>query len=152
MREYLQLLYVPAPRAILRGVRKLPPAHLLVAEDGRIAERRYWALPGPDEREAPLERQLERFDALFRDAVALQMRSDVPYGAFLSGGLDSSAIVGTMSGLRQEPVKTFSIGFAASRRYDELPFARAVARRFGTEHEEFVVEPKVFDLMEELAK
>jgi asparagine synthase (glutamine-hydrolysing) len=151
VREYLQLLYVPAPRSIWEGARKLPPGHLLVCENGRVLSRRYWSLPDDPVDEAPLEDQLARFGELFRDAVALQMRSDVPYGAFLSGGIDSSAVVGTMASLAKEPVKTFSIGFAAARRYDELPFARAVAQRFGTEHEEFVVEPKVFELLEEMA-
>jgi asparagine synthase (glutamine-hydrolysing) len=151
VRDYFRYLYVPAPRAIVAGVRKLEPGRLLVVEPGRVAERRYWqpSFEPPDR--APIEDQLHRFGALFEDAVALQMRSDVPYGAFLSGGIDSSAVVGTMARLAREPVKTFSIGFAASARYDELPFARLVASRFATEHQEFVVEPKLFDLLHELA-
>jgi asparagine synthase (glutamine-hydrolysing) len=151
VREYLQLLYVPAPRAIFEGMHKLPPGELLVCENGRVERRRYWSLPDGPPDQAPLEDQLARFSGLLKDAVALQMRSDVPYGAFLSGGIDSSGVVGTMAALSGERLRTFSIGFAASRRYDELPFARAVAQRFGTEHEEFVVEPQLFELLQELA-
>jgi asparagine synthase (glutamine-hydrolysing) len=151
VREYLQLLYVPAPRSIFEGIRKLPPGHLLSCENGRVEARRYWSLPDGPTDDAPLQDQLARFGELFKDAVALQMRSDVPYGAFLSGGIDSSGVVGTMAALAKDKLKTFSIGFAASRRYDELPFARAVAERFSTEHEEFVIEPKLFELLEEMA-
>ncbi len=150
-RDYFQYLYVPSPRAIVQGVRKLEPGRLISVEAGRVDERRYWQPPFEPIDQAPIEDQLQRFGALFEDAVALQMRSDVPYGAFLSGGIDSSAVVGTMARLAREPVKTFSIGFAASARYDELPFARLIASRFKTEHQEFVVEPKVFDLLHALA-
>ena len=152
VRDYFQYLYVPSPRAIVEGVRKLEPGRLLSVEAGRVDERRYWQPPFEPIDRAPIEDQLQRFGALFEDAVALQMRSDVPYGAFLSGGIDSSAVVGTMARLAREPVKTFSIGFAASARYDELPFARLIASRFKTQHEEFVVEPKVFDLLHDLAR
>jgi asparagine synthase (glutamine-hydrolysing) len=149
-RDYLQLGYVPAPGSIFRGVRKLQPGHSAVLEGGRLEVRAYWTIPDEAPSREAFEEKLGRFQALFRDAVALQMRSDVPYGAFLSGGIDSSAVVGTMAGLSTEPVRTFSIGFAASRRYDELPWARLVAGRFGTRHEEFVVEPRVFDLLADM--
>jgi len=151
VRDYFQYLYVPSPRAIVEGVRKLEPGRVLTVEAGLVAERRYWQPSFEPADRAPLEDQLRRFGTLFEESVSRHMRSDVPYGAFLSGGIDSSAVVGTMARLGREPVKTFSIGFAASARYDELPFARAIAKRFQTEHEEFVVEPKVFDLLQELA-
>ena len=150
-RDYLQLGYVPAPAAIFQGMRKLLPGHAAILEAGRLDVRCYWTIPDETPSGEAFEEKVGRFQALFRDAIALQMRSDVPYGAFLSGGIDSSAVVGTMAGLSAEPVRTFSIGFAASRRYDELPWARLVAKRFGTRHEEFVVEPRVFDLLAEMA-
>ncbi|MGE0454718.1 MAG: asparagine synthase (glutamine-hydrolyzing) [Vicinamibacteria bacterium] len=146
VRDYAQLLYVPAPAAIFRGVRKLRPGRLLVAEAGGSRERAYWALGGEPSDRAPLEDQLERFRDLFEESVALHMRSDVPYGAFLSGGIDSSAVVGTMARLQPAPVRTFSIGFRSGR-FDERHWARLVSRRFGTQHEEFVVEPDAFSLL-----
>jgi asparagine synthase (glutamine-hydrolysing) len=135
----------------VRGVRKLPPGHLLVAEAGAIAVKPYWSVPSGPPRQRPLGEEIDEFRHLFRDAVRLQMRSDVPYGAFLSGGIDSSAVVGTMAGLVREPVKAFSIGFEGSRYYDELPYAREVAARFGADHQEFVVAPGMFDLLEGVA-
>jgi len=150
-RDFLQLGCVPAPAAIFRGVNKLLPGELAVVENGRLERRRYWSIPDEPPSRESFEAKLERFRGLFRDAVALQMRSDVPYGAFLSGGIDSSAVVGTMAGLSAEPVRTFSIGFAASRRYDELPWARLVAQRFATRHEELVVEPRIFELLSRMA-
>jgi asparagine synthase (glutamine-hydrolysing) len=153
VRDYALLLYVPAPRAIIKGVCKLPPGHRLVAESGRVEITPYWRLPvGGEDTSRPLEENVARFRDLFEDAVERHMQSDVPYGAFLSGGVDSSAIVATMSGISREPVRTFSIGFAGSAYYDELPWARQVARLFKTEHEEFVVEPGVFDLLDEMTR
>jgi len=151
VRDYAQLLYVPAPAAIFRGVRKLRPGHVLVAESGASRERAYWTLGGEPSDRAPLEDQLERFRRLFEESVGLHMRSDVPYGAFLSGGIDSSAVVGTMARLQPAPVRTFSIGFRSGR-FDEREWARLVARRFGTQHEEFVVEPDAFSLLAPLAE
>jgi asparagine synthase (glutamine-hydrolysing) len=151
VRDYTLLLYVPAPGSIIQGVRKLLPGHRLVAHGGRVEVAPYWTLPsGVETRGVSLEENVARFRDLFGDAVARHMQSDVPYGAFLSGGVDSSAIVATMSGVSRGPVKTFSIGFAGSQYYDELPYARQVATLFGTEHEAFVVEPDVFLLLEEM--
>jgi asparagine synthase (glutamine-hydrolysing) len=150
-RDYLALFYVPGPAAIVKGVRKLQPGHLLVAEPtGRTEVRAYWSPPAAPPRHRPVEDELAEFAALFQDAVRLQMRSDVPYGAFLSGGIDSSAVVGTMAGLSPARVRTFAIGFEGSARYDELRYAREVAARFHTEHEEFVVRPDVFDLISKM--
>ncbi len=139
--QYLTYGYIPGARSGYRAIRKLPPAHYLVYRDGKVALTRYWRLSflpkiRLDEREAAdeLMRRL-------REAVKLRMVADVPLGAFLSGGLDSSAVVAMMSELGAPPVKTFSIGFHQPD-YDETRWARMVAERFGTEHREFIVEPE----------
>lgn len=140
------LSYLPAPHTFFKGVFKLPAGCCLVWENGVHRVSSYWDLPAIDEQDmrtdaAAVERE---FAALFTDAVKIRMRSDVPYGAFLSGGLDSSCIVAVMSGISAHPVKTFTIGFAEGR-YDERPLARLVAAAFGTEHHEELVEPGVFE-------
>jgi asparagine synthase (glutamine-hydrolysing) len=145
---YLSLQYVPAPDTAFRGIRRLPPAHYLVAAadpaGGWQIEQpvRYWRLPEPEParravRPAELEAELA---AHLAEAVRVRMIADVPLGAFLSGGIDSSAVVAMMAEAGAGRVKTFSIGFA-EKEYDETRYARLVARRWGTEHEEFVVEP-----------
>jgi asparagine synthase (glutamine-hydrolysing) len=146
--RYLTLGYVPAPHTAFTGVCKLPPAHYLVIEarsDGRFAEPelvRYWRLPSPRvarqrRRVADLRRELI---AQLEDAVRLRLVSDVSLGAFLSGGVDSSAVVAMMARVGGGRVKTFSIGFS-HRQYDETRYARMVAERYATEHQELVVEP-----------
>src|SRR5262245_58385616 len=138
---YLQHGYVPDPQCILQGVAKLPPGHTLRVEDGRVAApRRYWhATPffcegdsEPDE-----ERAAERLWSGLEDAVRSHMISDVPIGAFLSGGLDSSTVVAIMARASDAPIKTFSVGFREDR-YNELPYARQVAEQYGTDHYEVV--------------
>jgi asparagine synthase (glutamine-hydrolysing) len=146
--HYLTLQYVPAPQTAFAGIRKLPPAHYLVVEPdaGRGIEEplpvRYWQLPEP-RRAAALARPGElRRELLARleEVVRLRLLSDVPLGAFLSGGVDSSAVVAMMARSGGARVKTFSIGFAA-KEYDETRYARIVAERYGTDHEEHIVEP-----------
>jgi asparagine synthase (glutamine-hydrolysing) len=139
IRAYLRLGYVPAPLDAFSGVRKLLPAHYLVWEAGASRVERYWAPPpsgtsilSDDDAATELRRILER-------SVERRLVSDVPLGAFLSGGVDSSAVVATMARLSAR-VKTFSIGFE-DETYSELPHARRIAERFGTEHHEFVVRP-----------
>jgi asparagine synthase (glutamine-hydrolysing) len=137
--QYLTYGYVPGARSGFRAIRKLPPAHYLFYRDGRAELNRYWRLGyvpklDLDEREARAE-LLRRM----REAVALRMVADVGVGAFLSGGIDSSAVVAMMSELSAKPVKTFSIGFRQSD-YDETRWARMVAERFHTEHHELIVE------------
>jgi asparagine synthase (glutamine-hydrolysing) len=148
---YLALLYVPAPLTIYRAIRKLPPGHVLVAEGGQVRLSRYWDLPfdttgGPDGESAwrePLEAQL-------REAVALRLISDVPLGAFLSGGIDSSLVVAFMKETSAAPVVTTSIGFA-ERAYDELQHATSVARHLGVVQHTHVVTPDVETLLPTLA-
>jgi asparagine synthase (glutamine-hydrolysing) len=153
VRAYLSLGYVPAPLSMFDGIRKLPPATLLIAERGRVEERRYWALPQQVD-PGPTESQwIEAVRAGLERSVAMQMVSDVPIGAFLSGGVDSSSVVGYMARHTSHPVKTYAIGFEggdAEAYYNELPYARQVAQRFGTEHHEIVVKPDVVRLLPKL--
>ncbi len=141
--SYLELLYVPAPRTIYREIKKLPAAHLLIAEAKGVRVRRYWTPPVPGS--APPETPgpgastdlPSRLRKSLRDAVQLRLRSDVPIAALLSGGLDSSVVVALMAQELGPGVNTFSVGFG--RADDELPFARAVAERWQTEHHEILV-------------
>ncbi|MBC7224692.1 MAG: asparagine synthase (glutamine-hydrolyzing), partial [Anaerolineae bacterium] len=130
--QYLALRYIPAPRSILRAVRKVPAAHsLLVGEQG-LALERYWNLPqGPAENRPP-EEWVSALRQALQEAVARQMVSDVPLGAFLSGGLDSSAIVAFMAQAGQGPVRTFTVAFRGWPGLDETPHAQRVARHLGT--------------------
>jgi asparagine synthase (glutamine-hydrolysing) len=155
LHDYLSLNYVPGPRTIFKAVRKLPPGHWLVydADTHNLEIQRFWDVPLPnlDAQTQPspnLERQL--LDTM-REAVHDQMVSDVPLGAFLSGGLDSSLVVALMSEMSTRPVRTFSIGFH-ERSYNELPFARLVAQRFKTEHHELMLEPKPHELLSMLTR
>jgi asparagine synthase (glutamine-hydrolysing) len=153
LQSYLQLGYVPAPQSMFRGVEKLPPGSLLVVENGRRRSRRYWTLPAAVDR-TPTEREwVERVRARLEESVRMQMVSDVPIGAFLSGGIDSSCVVAFMARHSDRPVKTYSIGFeggAAESFYNELPFARRIAERFGTDHHEILVRPDVVELLPQL--
>jgi asparagine synthase (glutamine-hydrolysing) len=151
--SYLQLGYVPAPQSIFRGIRKLPPATLLIAQNGRVEQRRYWHVPTNVDRDIPEGEWPERIRESMERSVRMQMVSDVPLGAFLSGGIDSSAVVAFMARASTAPVKTYSIGFEGSRAdeyYNELPYARRVAQLFGTEHREIVVKPDVVSLLPRL--
>ncbi len=148
---YLTFQYVPGPRTLFRGVRKLPPGHLLVMEKGRIEIRRYWDVvfeegePGIDLSEAA-----EEFRHLFAEAVRLHLVSDVPVGALLSGGIDSSSVVGLMAEASPVPVQTFTVGFDMPGMHNELPDARLVARHFRTDHHEVVVTPDAAELLPKL--
>lgn len=142
---YLRLGYIPAPRDIFRGVRKLPPAHVLMWRGGRASVRRYWAPPEPATLRITEAEAIEELRRLLRRAVARRLIADVPIGAFLSGGVDSSAVVATMASLTDK-VRTFSIGFEEAD-YSELPHARRIAERFGTEHHEFVVRATDLDVL-----
>lgn len=138
--EYLSLKFVPAPRTMFRGIKSLPPGHCLTARAGDVDVRRYWDLSFESSDFTRTEEDCaEELAALLREAVRLRLRSDVPFGAFLSGGLDSSMIVALMSEQLSSPVKTFSVGFKGGRERDELPYAREVAERFGCDHHEIVV-------------
>jgi asparagine synthase (glutamine-hydrolysing) len=146
--------YVPAPATLYEHVFQLGPGTVMTIErDGRVASRRYWHLEYPTAQDA---RPIDRRDAaahvreLVTRAVERRLVSDVPLGAFLSGGLDSTIVVGVMSRLTSEPVKTFSIGFDGDAAYDETAYARIAAQRFKTDHTEFRVSPSAIDLVETL--
>ncbi len=151
--SYLQLGYVPAPQSMFRGISKLPPATLLTVQEGRIEQRRYWHIPETVDRTVTESEWIERVRSHLERSVSMQMVSDVPLGAFLSGGVDSSAVVAFMARASTEPIKTYSIGFkggAADQYYNELPYARRVAELFRTEHREIVVKPDVVELLPRL--
>jgi asparagine synthase (glutamine-hydrolysing) len=148
--DYLTLQYVPHPRTIFRGFSKLPPAHYGVFCEDRFSTHGYWNVDLDREVDRPLADYADELRALLTSAVELRLESDVPLGAFLSGGVDSSLVVGLMQKLVREPVKTFSIGFA-HRDFNESAFAREVATRLGTDHREFRVEPQAIEVLEKLA-
>jgi asparagine synthase (glutamine-hydrolysing) len=148
---YLTYGYVPTPTTFYRGIKSLPPGHLMVAgESGCAGPRAYWNVQFRDGPAADAAEEEERFRLLLRQAVARRLVADVPLGAFLSGGLDSSAVVAMMAEQASGRIRTFTIGFAGGKEYDEREHARLVAQRFGTEHTEFVVEPKALDLVDRL--
>jgi len=153
--EYLSTGYIRAPRSIYRAIRKVPPGHTLtVTRDGRTQLAEYWhpRLAAPAAcRTDSIEPLAEELREHLLEAVRLRMISDVPLGAFLSGGIDSSIVVGLMSRLSSRPVKTFSIGFEAEQ-HDESPFAQSVARHCGTEHVHEIVKPEVVDLLPRLVQ
>lgn len=149
LNEYLVYRYVPTPNTIFKDIMKLPAGHILVYEDGQISTKLYWDLsfmPVCLDDEATA---IERTYALLKDAVQVRLMSEVPLGAFLSGGVDSSVVVGLMSTMMSQPVKTFSIGFEEDD-YSELPYARQIAKHFGTEHHEFFVRPDLISVLPEL--
>jgi asparagine synthase (glutamine-hydrolysing) len=147
--HYLSFQYVPTPMSGFDGVRKLPPAHYLVIEGQQVRIERYWRLQYGEKRRVTEEAASEELLGLLKEAVRIRLMSDVPLGAFLSGGIDSGTIVALMSQLGTSRVKTFSIGFE-EKEYDELPFARQVAQRYGTEHHEFVVRPEAAAILPKL--
>ncbi len=153
LHHYLTYQCVPAPMCAFKGIQKLPPGHYLLARGGRVEVKRYWKLsylPKFEARTARAERELEaELVRRFEEAVALRMISDVPLGAFLSGGVDSSAVVAMMCRKASGPVRTFSIGFDNDA-YDELAFARKTAEHFGTQHTEFTVRPSALEVLPKL--
>ncbi|MFN2454909.1 MAG: asparagine synthase (glutamine-hydrolyzing) [Pyrinomonadaceae bacterium] len=149
---YLTFGYVPDPLTIFRDVHKLPPGCHLSFARNRVQIEQYWDFPFEQADSAPSQREedyLEELRALLNEAVRVRLVSDVPLGAFLSGGVDSSTVVGLMSRAMPQPVKTFSIGFHEDS-YDELKYARIAAKQFGTDHHEFVVTPDICSILDEL--
>jgi len=159
LHDYLSLFYVPTPRSAFKAIAKLPPGHWMrCTSDGQIEIERYWDVPFPQGQEpiaalppALRDRQecVRHIRHLLRESVRRQLRSDVPLGVFLSGGLDSTSIVAVIRDLLDRPVRTFSIGFDQPS-YNELPDARLVAQAFETEHHELVVHPDLTDLIPRL--
>src|ERR1019366_1474713 len=153
IRLYFQFSYIPDPRSPFQAIRKLAPgAWLAYREDGTVRQGRYWTLPASAEEPAPgwTETQAcERVREVFDESVRLRMIADVPLGAFLSGGIDSSLVVASMARQSSDPVKTFSIGFEEAE-FNELPYARQVAEQYRTEHHEIIVRPDAIDLVSRL--
>jgi asparagine synthase (glutamine-hydrolysing) len=133
---FLTLGFVPGPMTPLAAVRKLMPGHRLVVDSAGVRAEMFWSYPEPDEAEMTLDEAAEGLLAGLEESVKLRLMSDVPLGAMLSGGIDSSVIVALMAGQMTEPVKTFSIGFAEAGDGNELADARLVAQHFGTDHHE----------------
>ena len=153
LRGYVRLGYVAAPHSIFRGIEKVPPASIVTAEDGRLATRRYWRIPTDIDYAMPESEWVARVRVQLEQSVQRQMVSDVPLGAFLSGGIDSSTVVACMAAHSDTPVKTYAIGFRGSQAddyYNELPYARRVADLFGTDHHEIIVRPDVAALLPRL--
>lgn len=147
--DYFTFMSIPAPKTIFSGIRKLEPGHSFVIERGQMVIRKYWDLeysvePKPD------AWYLERFEELLLDATRLRLISDVPLGAFLSGGVDSSAVVAMMNKAGAETIKTFSIAFKGQGDFDESPLARRVANQYNTLHTEFDLTADFLDVLPKL--
>lgn len=153
LRSYLELGYVSAPLSIFKGIRKLPIGGLLRVDAAGVKVRSTWKPPTAVEYGVAESEWIARVRAQIERSVTMQMVSDVPIGAFLSGGVDSSAVLAFMARASAQPVRTYSIGFgggAAERFYNELDHARALARQFGTDHHEILVRPDVVSLLPRL--
>lgn len=148
---YLGLQYVPSPWTVYKAVRKLPPAHVLLLEKGQLKIERYWHLPLEKTNLPTLTEAKQILRDKVTEAVKLRMVSDVPLGAFLSGGVDSTIVVGVMSQLSNRPIKTFAVGFEEEK-FSELPYARQAAQVFKTDHTEFIVKPQMADILPKLAR
>lgn len=148
LHEYLIYQYVPYPRCIVDGLRKLSPGHFLVFDKNGVSESRYWELE-PHEADISGHDASEALWSALEDSVKLRMQSDVPLGAFLSGGVDSSLIVALMQRNSTAPIKTYSIGFPVAE-YDETSYARTVANHLGTDHHEFQVTPSAAEILPKL--
>jgi asparagine synthase (glutamine-hydrolysing) len=156
--DYLTYGYIPAPRTAFQGIFKIPPGHYLVLElgddgSGVRAQRveRYWSLDYLPKLDITEQETGEQLLEILTEAVRLRMIADVPLGALLSGGIDSSLVVALMSRLSDRPVKTFSIGFE-DKAFNELPYARLVAQRYGTDHHELVVRPNALEILPTLVR
>ena len=149
---YLTLQYIPSPLSIFKAVKKLEPASVLTLEDGKVTIEKYWDLPlGAEKLSLPVAEIKERLYAELLEATKIRLISEVPLGAFLSGGIDSSVVVALMARSSSAPVKTFSIGFKEAA-FSELGYARQVAEMYGTKHTEFVVEANMVDVLEKLVR
>jgi asparagine synthase (glutamine-hydrolysing) len=149
---YLSFGYVPDPLTIFRDVHKLPPGHHLTFKGGEAQVEPYWDFPYQESQANPFKNEaecLEELRALLDEAVRVRLESEVPLGAFLSGGVDSSTVVGLMTRHATQPVRTFSIGFHEDS-YNELKYARVAAQNFGTDHHEFIVTPDICAIVDDL--
>ncbi|HDP97802.1 MAG TPA: asparagine synthase (glutamine-hydrolyzing) [bacterium] len=146
--NFLTFEYIPAPLSIFQDIRKLPQGNTLTLKNNEIYLRPYWDLAVTENR-FDLEQKKNQLVETLQDAVKIRLMSDVPLGAFLSGGIDSSTVVALMSQVMDRPVKTFSIGFE-DQTYNELNYARMIAKKFNTEHHEFIIQPNALELVDQL--
>ncbi|QDV56689.1 asparagine synthase (glutamine-hydrolyzing) [Rosistilla oblonga] len=147
--EFLTYQYVPHPNTIYRDIHKLPPGHFAVFEDEHLSVKRYWDIDLAKETPMTQEEASEQLRELLSDSVRLRLQSDVPLGAFLSGGIDSSLIVALAQQQRDDPIRTFSIGFPL-KDFDETHYAKQVADHLGTQHTRFEVQPNAVDVIDKL--
>lgn len=147
--QFLTYQYVPHPNSIYSSSNKLPPGHLAVVRDGSLRVQRYWKIDWQHEQEMDSGTAAARLDELLRDSIHKRLRSDVPLGAFLSGGIDSSLVVTLAQAQMQEPLNTFSIGFQEAE-FDETAYARQVAAAAGTKHREYKVTPDAVSILDQL--
>jgi asparagine synthase (glutamine-hydrolysing) len=146
--NFLTFEYIPAPLSIFEDIKKLPPGHTLILKNNSISIQQYWDLQVKANQFENKQAE-QNLTELLQDAVKIRLMSDVPLGAFLSGGVDSSTLVALMSQVMDQPVKTFSIGFE-DQTYNELNYARMIAKKFNTEHHEFIIKPNAVELADNL--
>lgn len=146
LNDYLTLQYVPDPLAALQGVHKLPPAHVLRWQTGRVELKRYWQLSFEPKLDISFTEAQQQVRDTVTESVRIRLMSDVPLGAHLSGGIDSAVVVGVMSRLLDRPVSTFSVGFQEEA-YSELRYAREIAQLYHTDHHELVIEPQALEVL-----
>ncbi len=149
--SYLSYLCVPAPQTAFKAIRKLEPGHWLLWKNGEIKTHRYWTPDFSKKIKISEAEAIEETTKILRESVKLRMISEVPLGAFLSGGVDSSAVVALMAELSDKPVKTFSIGFE-EQDFSELKYAKAVANHVGAEYNEFIVKPNALEILPTLVE
>jgi asparagine synthase (glutamine-hydrolysing) len=154
LNNFLSFKYVPSPQTMFEGIYSLPPGHSLTCDENGVGVRRYWDLTFVNSTARKLQEGVyaEQLEALLRECVKLHLVSDVPFGAFLSGGLDSSTVVALMSQVLSEPVKTYSVGFEGdAEAFSELPYARLVAEKYRTDHHEVFIGPNhLINLLEKV--
>ncbi len=149
--DYFSLLYIPAPKSIFKDIFKLPAGHVItLGPSARLIIRKYWDLSFEADEGVSEKQWCDRILEKLQESVKIRLMSEVPLGAFLSGGVDSSAVVGLMASLVNEPIKTASIGFE-EQKFNELPYARQIATYFGTDHHEEIVRPDAVAILEKLA-
>lgn len=147
---YFTFGYIPSPLTIYRKISKLEPSHTLTVSESGIQKQKYWQLTFAPRQNLSIEQATEEFEALLNDATRIRLMSEVPLGAFLSGGLDSTLVVSSMAKSMDKPVLTNSIGFG-EKRFNELSLARLVSEHLHTDHREFTLEPKAVDILKKIA-
>ncbi|MGH7496481.1 MAG: asparagine synthase (glutamine-hydrolyzing) [bacterium] len=142
---FMTLGYVIGPQTMFKDVQKLEPGHLLVCENGEVRKQQYWEIDYSIRNGRDLDAASEELMALLESSIRLRLRSDVPLGVFLSGGIDSSTVVALLHRLAKGPIKTFSVGYdRGGEKYNELNYARMISQKFGTDHHEIVLHPREF--------